>query len=157
MASVFRPTSELGLRPNRERPLIFHASNGCAPLFRELDAVEDRIVLWYHNISPADLMAPFAPDIASDLIRGRWELEQVRDRTVLAIADSEFNAAELRALGYRDVHVIPPLPNVGRLLDTPPDPTIERRLARHAIDRPVVYVEPVWRRTVWRRRSSGQL
>ena len=41
-------------------------------------------MLWYHNISPGRSHgARSLPDIASDLIRGRWELEQVRDRTVL--------------------------------------------------------------------------
>ena len=130
MKRHFLPTDELGMRPNRRRPLIFHASNGCGPLFRQLMAVEDEIILWYHNISPPELMAPFSPEIASDLIRGRWELQQLVDRTVFAIAASEFNAAELREMGYRDVRVVPPLPNVNRLLTTPPDTRIERKLAK---------------------------
>jgi L-malate glycosyltransferase len=133
MRKRFEPAAELGLRPNRHRPLIFHASNGSDELFQELMQVEDEVILWYHNIAPADLMAPFAPEVASDLIRGRWELEQLRERTVLAIADSEFNASELIELGYRDVRVVPPVPDIRRLSAARPDHRIVRRLSRWAI------------------------
>jgi glycosyltransferase involved in cell wall biosynthesis len=128
MRRWFEPAAELGLRPNRRRPLIFHVSNGSGPLFQQIMEVEDEIILWYHNIAPADLIAPYSHEIASDLIRGRWELEQLRERTVFAIADSAFNAAELNDMGFRDVRVVPPVPDIGRLSSARPDRRILEKI-----------------------------
>jgi glycosyltransferase involved in cell wall biosynthesis len=119
---------ELPLRPNRERPLIFHASIGSWPVYRAITANERRLVLVYHNFSPAEYYADIAPEIAGDLIRGRWELEQLRDRVELAFADSSYNAEELEALGYTDVHVVAPTPDIDRLDRVVPDPEMLARI-----------------------------
>ena len=120
--------SDLPIRPNRDRPLIFHASMGSWPVYRALRA-ESRLILVYHNFSPPEAYVDFAPAVASDLVRGRWELAELRDRVVLAIADSEFNAAELRELGYDDVHVVAPTPDVDRLSRIAPDPSMLARIS----------------------------
>jgi glycosyltransferase involved in cell wall biosynthesis len=125
---IVRPLAELARRPNRPRPLVFHASIGCWPVFRELQALEPRLALVYHNFSPAEPFARFAPDVADDLIRGRWELARLRDRVELAVADSAYNAAELDELGYTDVRVVAPTPDVDRLDRVVPDPAMLRRL-----------------------------
>jgi glycosyltransferase involved in cell wall biosynthesis len=140
MEGAFRPADELRSRPNRERPLIFHASIGCEPLFDELMELERRVILWYHNIAPAELLVEFSSEVAADLIRGRDELTRLVDRTVFALADSEFNAAELRALGCPDVVVVPPMPDVNRLLDATPDRRILERLDRPGQATPVPLV-----------------
>lgn len=119
---------DLPRRPNRERPLIFHASIGSWPVYRAVVANEQRLVLVYHNFSPAEYYADFAPEIAGDLIRGRWELAQLRDRVELAFADSAYNAEELEALGYTDVRVVAPTPDVDRLDRTVPDPAMLARI-----------------------------
>jgi glycosyltransferase involved in cell wall biosynthesis len=126
--SHVHPLDELPRRPNRDRPLIFHASIGSWPVYRAIVANEQRLVLVYHNFSPAEYYADIAPEIAGDLIRGRWELDQLRDRVELAFADSEYNADELRTLGYDDVHVVAPTPDVDRLDRTVPDPAMLRRV-----------------------------
>lgn len=115
-------------RPNRHRPLVFHASMGSWPVYRVLRA-EPRLVLVYHNFSPPEYYADVAPEVASDLVRGRWELAQLLDRVELAIADSSFNADELETLGYRDVRVIAPTPDVERLDRTTPDPAMLARIS----------------------------
>lgn len=112
--------AELRVRPNRERPLVFHASMGSEPVFDAL-ADEPELLLVYHNFSPAEYFDEFAPEVARDLRRGRWELEQLRPRVRAAVADSDYNADELRELGYTDVVVVPPTPDVERLLRTTPD------------------------------------
>jgi L-malate glycosyltransferase len=123
-----RTLDELPQRPNRERPLVFHASIGSWPVFEAISANEPRLVLVYHNFSPAEHYAAIAPEIADDLIRGPWELEQLRDRVELAFADSEFNAGELRELGYDEVEVVAPTPDVDRLDRTTPDVAMLRRI-----------------------------
>lgn len=118
---------ELPMRPNRARPLVFHASMGSWPVYQALRH-EPRLVLVYHNFSPPEYYADHAPEVASDLVRGRWELEQLRDRVELAIADSEYNASELVELGYTDVRVVAPTPDVDRLDRVTPDPAMLARV-----------------------------
>jgi glycosyltransferase involved in cell wall biosynthesis len=120
---------DLPRRPNHDRPLIFHASMGSWPVYAAIRDGEPRLVLAYHNFSPPEYFADHAPEIAGDLIRGRWELEQLRDRVELAIADSAYNAAELVDLGYRDVRVIAPTPDVDRLDRVTPDPAMLARIS----------------------------
>ncbi len=129
LSGTVRPLAELGRRPNRHLPLVFHASMGSWPVYRALRQNEHRLVLVYHNFSPAEFYAEVAPEVAGDLIRGRWELEQLRDRVELAIADSDFNAAELVELGYRGAHVIAPTPDIDRLDRITPDANMLARLS----------------------------
>lgn len=112
----------LANRPNSQRPLIFHASMGSWPVCEAILANETRLILAYHNFSPPEFYLDFAPEIASDLVRGRWELAHLRPMVELAIADSDYNADELRALGYDNVEVIAPTPDVDRLNGVVPDP-----------------------------------
>jgi glycosyltransferase involved in cell wall biosynthesis len=123
-----RTLDELPSRPNRDRPLIFHASMGSWPVYEALQH-ESRLILVYHNFSPPEYYVEFAPDVAGDLVRGRWELEQIRPRVELAIAVSEFNADELRQLGYTNVVVVPPTPDVDRLNRIVPSPDMLDRIS----------------------------
>lgn len=123
-----RSLAELPTRPNKDRPLVFHASMGSWPVYRALDA-ERRLILVYHNFSPPEYYVEFAPEVAGDLVRGRWELEQIRHKVELAIAVSDFNAEELRQLGYPNVVVVPPTPDVDRLNRIVPDPPMLQRIS----------------------------
>lgn len=121
--------SELGRRPNAPRPLVFHASSGSWPVFQALQQHGREIVLLYHDFSPPEYDLGFTPQVACGPVRGRWELEQIRDRVVLAVADSEFGAQELRDLGYPMVHVVAPTPDVDRLNRVVPDPAMLARIS----------------------------
>jgi len=123
-----RTLAELGDRPNKGRPLVFHASMGSWPVYQALQS-EQRLILVYHNFSPPEYYVEFAPEVAGDLVRGRWELEQIRDKVTLAIAVSDYNADELRQLGYTNVVVVPPTPDVDRLNRIVPDPPMLQRIA----------------------------
>ena len=129
MHDLVQPLDRLAERPNAERPLVFHASMGSWPIFLALRDHAPEIVLVYHNFSPPEYFMEFAPDVASDLVRGRWELEHLRDRVSLAIADSEYNAEELRAIGYQHVEVVAPTPDVDRLNRITPDPSMLARIS----------------------------
>ena len=67
------------------------------------------IVLNYHNITPSSFFDAWQPELAKSVARGRQQLVQLAALTVRGIADSEFNARELRDLGIDDVVVSPVL------------------------------------------------
>ena len=93
-------------------------------------------MLVYHNISPWEGFMPFDPELANLLRSGRDQLTRLRDRVVLAVADSAFNAEELEALGFPHVPVSPLILDLDGLSAGQPDPTTEHDLA--SIDGPLV-------------------
>ena len=72
-----------------------------------------QIVLNYHNITPASYFQAWQPELAKSVQRGRHQLTQLALLTRRGIADSEFNARELRDLGIDDVVVSPVLWQLG--------------------------------------------
>jgi glycosyltransferase involved in cell wall biosynthesis len=101
--------------------LLYHASIGDPVVSAFLHSRREPLVLVYHNITPARYFEPWDPVLAELLVLGRQELHALRDRVHVTIADSEYNAAELREIGYRDIRVVPPVINPRRLLDIEPD------------------------------------
>jgi len=76
--------------------------------------------LCYHNITPGELLRGFNPRLAELCDRGRAALAGFRGRADALIADSSFNATELRDAGLGDATVVP------LLLDLPLE--VPRRL-----------------------------
>ena len=74
-----------------------------------LTARAEPLVLVYHNVTPGKYFEPYDPVFADLLDLGRREVERLRPQVVCAIADSEYNARELEAMGYDDVRVVPPV------------------------------------------------
>ena len=116
--------------------LIYHASIGEPEVVRFLLEWPGRLVLVYHNITPAKYFASLDPAFAQLLTNGRVELALLRDRTEMALAVSRYNAAELEALGYRDVRVCPLPVDLDALAQVRPDPVTAYQLAR--FDGPLV-------------------
>ena len=75
--------------------LIFHA--------------KDRLVIRYHNITPARFFAPFMSHLARQVDEGRRQLELFAARSELGLGVSEFNRRELQDAGYRETGVLPVL------------------------------------------------
>lgn len=86
---------------------IYHLSYGRPSVTAHLMRRKEPIVLCYHNVTPTKFYLNYNPEFAAGLEWGRHELVLLREKVVLALADSEFNAAELRAAGYESVHVVP--------------------------------------------------
>lgn len=97
--------------------IVLHASISERAVFELAMRRLERLVVRYHNITPAEFFAPWDPDHAVLLARGREELRALRDRAAAAIAVSRFNEAELLALGYTKTSVVPLLTSVGALLE----------------------------------------
>ena len=80
--------------------------------------------LCYHNITPGELLREFNPGLAALCDQGRAALAGFRGRTAALIADSSFNALDLRHAGLGEATVVP------LLFDFPPevprrDPNVE--------------------------------
>ena len=116
--------------------LLFHASIGEPTVFSFISERPERLILVYHNISPAEPFREYEPAFAGLLEAGRRELAALRDRTVMALADSQYNADELVALGYRDVRVARLIIDVDRLRAIEPDEEVAGHLA--GIEGPVL-------------------
>ena len=94
-----------GLHP-RPDLIIYQMSTG-SPVSDYLLTRPEPLVLDYHNITPASSFELWDPQIAAELARARQQLVRLVRRARSAIADSCYNAAELRALGLDDVAVAP--------------------------------------------------
>jgi glycosyltransferase involved in cell wall biosynthesis len=106
--------------PAPQQLLVFHASIGDPRVHEFLGTRTEPILLVYHNVAPPLPYEPFDPVLAERLRAGRLQLAGLRDRVAGAVADSEFNAAELRALGFDTVHVARPVGGLTALRDVIP-------------------------------------
>lgn len=84
---------------------VLHYSIASSAMDHVLDRA-DRCALTYHNITPAGLLWEFAPHVALECARGRRRLAELADRVHSAAAVSEYNALELRELGFPEPHVL---------------------------------------------------
>lgn len=122
MAGEVRPYQEYREVSHPDNVMLLHFSLGSkvSALVREID---DRLVLIYHNITPAEWFAPYALGIARDCQRGRVELATLAERTTLGLGDSEYNRRELEELGFENTGVLPLIMDLSRL-DEPADPMV---------------------------------
>ncbi len=88
--------------------LIYQASTGTNGMVEFLASRPERRLIYYHNITPSSFFEPFESAAAVVLERGRLELKQMCERIHHAMANSEYSANELRALGVSSVDVFPP-------------------------------------------------
>ncbi|HVM10427.1 MAG TPA: glycosyltransferase [Acidimicrobiales bacterium] len=117
----FRRTSRGSRRP-ADDIIIFHGSIGAPEVFSFILGRPERIVLVYHNISPADAFLPYDPAFAGLLESGRRDVARLARRAEIALTPSHFNARELMAMGYRDVRVWPLIVDLDRMRSVVPDP-----------------------------------
>lgn len=124
MTGHARELSEYPTIASPDNVLLLHLSIGSqsASLARELP---DQLLLRYHNITPAQWFADFAPKVARQCSTGRQELATFVDRTALALGVSEYNRLELDQLGFDPTGVLPLMWDPSRL-SVSPNPVIEK-------------------------------
>jgi glycosyltransferase involved in cell wall biosynthesis len=86
-------------------------------------------ILHYHNVTPAYFFAPYDAGLVKMCLDGREQLATLAGRTDLALGVSEFNRAELVALGFGETGVLPIAVDTDRLRNAPPVPAIESMLS----------------------------
>lgn len=123
MAADARPLDEFHCTTDDK--VLYHFSIGseAADLFAK---AAGRKLVRYHNITPGEFFDGFDDELAVRLRAGRAELEDICRSADLVIADSEFNAKEVRAVGCENVKVFE---LVADLAEVEPD---ERKLDRYA-------------------------
>lgn len=86
--------------------VIYHHSIG-SDVAERFIATSARKAVVYHNVTPPRFFAPYLPKVAEQLDRGREQLARVVASADVCVGDSDFNAAEMRDLGGKDVRTIP--------------------------------------------------
>jgi glycosyltransferase involved in cell wall biosynthesis len=125
VAHLARPLWEYREVSSPETVCVYHFSIGSAA-GRLIHGAPDRLVVVYHNITPARFFLGFHPHLAGLCHHGRRELEAFAGRAELGLGDSEFNRAELEAAGFSRTAVLPIVLDLS-LYDRPPSPVVRRR------------------------------
>ncbi len=122
------PISELPRLPPARQWLCYQASTGSkvAEIFGDHPACK---VLDYHNITPAEELEGFLPELADELRRGRSEVAELASSVSFALADSAYNKGELDAWGYGRSAVSPLMLSPENLAAVP-DRRLSARLAK---------------------------
>ncbi len=92
-----------------------------------VEALQSRLALIYHNITPAEFFPVGSPMRRYSEI-GREQLAKWRGRFIGAIGDSPFNTEELLQHGYAGAITIPLLVNIDRVRKAPADKALMARL-----------------------------
>jgi glycosyltransferase involved in cell wall biosynthesis len=93
-------------QPDQTAALIYHHSIGSAVTAFAV-AHRGAKCLVYHNVTPAEFYAPYRPGFAWMLETGRAHLGRLARHFPASVGDSAFNAAELKACGFRAPGVLP--------------------------------------------------
>lgn len=131
LTSVVQPASALHPRPD-DLVLYHHGiASACAGTLMHLPC---RRGVVFHNITPAR----FYPNgsLRQALLAGRSQLAAMAPHVHLAIGVSQYNCAELREAGYRNVHSVPLFVEPHRFAPAYADRAMSQRLA--ALGGPIV-------------------
>lgn len=111
--------SEAHSRCRAEDVVLLHLSIG-SPVNEVFAALPCRKAILYHNVTPPRYFERVNPQTANSLAMGLRQVKALAGAAEVNLADSAFNAAELAALGYRDVRTFPLALDFDSI-GTPPD------------------------------------
>jgi len=113
-------------KENSDDILIYHhgfASN----LVDYLLPLKNRIILIYHNITPASFFIELDDETVAGCIRGREQLDQLREKIVLSLAFSKYSEEELKQKKFKNTTVIPALVDLKKVV-AKEDPSLKKKL-----------------------------
>lgn len=113
-------------RPKRGDILLYHFGVGSELTDFVCSQNDANIVLIYHNLTPPHYFRAEDPLLAQSLQAGKEQVIQLQERVDLAIADSEYSARELSAIGYSNLAVVPPIYLDNNYETAPDEATLER-------------------------------
>lgn len=96
-----------------------------SPLSQLLVEADGMRGIVYHNLTPAEMLAPYCPEVATLTARGAVELEMLASsgRIDVAIGVSDFNCRGLAAAGFEATTTLPLAVDLDRY-DLPADPIV---------------------------------
>lgn len=104
--------------------IIYHLSIG-SELSRIVFPLKNRLVLYYHNVTPPEFFKGFHDVLMKQCSLGRVELKAFVPRTDLAVVSSDHNKRELTAAGFKRSVTIPVPIHPERLMKNV-SPSVER-------------------------------
>jgi glycosyltransferase involved in cell wall biosynthesis len=108
MAGLARPYQDFQPRGDVPATLIYEASTA-SPMAGFLAFRPEPLVVDYHNVTPAALVAPYDPFLASELAYARHQISRLAGRARGALANSNFSANDLAGWGFARRAVAPVL------------------------------------------------
>ncbi len=108
--------------------VLLHLSIG-SPANELFPRLPGRKCLLYHNITPPEYFRLIEPRIARDLELGREQARRLAGVAAVNLADSRFNAEELKSMGYLDPIGVFPLALDFDQLAEPPDRGVLRAMS----------------------------
>jgi len=115
-----RSLQEWALPANAPVCGIYHYSIGSQLTAFVRRLANARLIMIYHNITPAHYFEGVNPLIVEMLKKGRADLSTLAPRTTLALGDSEYNRLELVEAGFGKTGVLPIMINFDRYDRVPP-------------------------------------
>ncbi len=103
-----RPITRLTRSLQADDLLVIHYTAYARALDAALD-LPQRKLLVYHNVTPPEFLWDWEPIVAARCALGRAHLRDYAGRVDAAATATTFNADDLRAAGFDDVHVLPAL------------------------------------------------
>lgn len=113
-------------RPERQDLLFIHYTHS-SDLYDRIFELPVKRILVYHNVTPEKYLRGLEDELVRLASRGRDALSRYNKAVALAVADSDFNAGDLRKAGYERIAVLPYQLNED-LYIIAPDAAILRRL-----------------------------
>jgi len=120
-----RDVSEYAAAARQEDIVLLHLSIG-SPVNDVFRALPCRKAILYHNVTPAHYFNLINQRTAYDLSKGREQIRSLAGVAEINMADSRFNADELRALDYADVKVLPLILDIEKLRSKPDRKTVSK-------------------------------
>jgi glycosyltransferase involved in cell wall biosynthesis len=102
---------EYRVRGRRDDVLLYQAATGSAVADLLLEHPQ-RLLVNYHNLTPARFFEGWAPDAVHSVTWGWSQVRKLAKESDLGIAVSAFNERELRTAGFRETAVAPVLVDV---------------------------------------------
>ncbi len=91
---------------DRRDVIVYHLSTD-SPIAEWLKSRPERVVVYYHNLTPSFFLAPYDPLAARRLEAARAQMHALAARVEAAAAPSSFSIAELEEAGYATVLKVP--------------------------------------------------
>jgi glycosyltransferase involved in cell wall biosynthesis len=108
---------------------IYHHAYWSEDLEAVMRQLPGRLVLVYHNVTPAEFLRPYGEALGATVAQARRVLSELLPRVDVPLAVSPFNARELQALGYRNVGLLPLVIDARPFEETTPSAEVLSRYA----------------------------